>query len=536
MATARRPRVSTRVRRTSTRQGPRAPMKLVERMQVAVIGLVNAYIDRLMREIDPALRARFDAEPFPVGHVGGQVALGHQFLETTFRLVDRQAAEDLGRVIPISTSSVLPHARKLEQQWIENNTELIRLEERARAEVRKVVEGPLREGVRVEEVRKKIEERLGVVRSRAELIARDQTLKLYGQIQQARQTAAGIEEYTWSTADDERVRPRHEELDGTTQRWDDPPVVDEKTGRKEHPGGDFQCRCAAIPILPLEGLEEQENPPEPGRVTLPEPETPFAAAPPPEGPPPSSEPPTPRLPAREPEPPLDRFAREKQLAVERHGRITVEQEQAVQASLERVRVGQGNTPPLARVELTTKTGSADAPGERRLPRGTGGMYYDRQWLLSQGRDPSPALRVGTSKAHIQPFLDLGDQGGRDIQAFRPSVPKILANGADVGRFQVPTNTQQLARSAAEVIEMTTTHEYGHHLHMAASRPEIDRLIREAYADRRRQPVSIYAEENALEFFAEAFTAYHHYPRAWLEAHTPKTLRLVERVLELSGLK
>lgn len=273
MATARIPRVSTRIRRTSPRQGPRAPMHLVERMQVAVIGLVNAYIDRLMREIDPALRRRFDAESFPVGHVGGQVALGHQFLETTFRLVDRQAAHDLARVLPVPTDAVLRHAGKLQQEFIRNNTELIRLEERARAEVRGVIEGPLREGVRVEEVRKKIEERLGVVRSRAELIARDQTLKLYGQIQEARQTAAGIEEYTWSTSEDERVRAGHEHLEGTTQRWDNPPIVDPKTGRKAHPGGDFQCRCAAIPILPVEGLEEQESPREPRPLLPTEPET-----------------------------------------------------------------------------------------------------------------------------------------------------------------------------------------------------------------------------------------------------------------------
>lgn len=273
-----RPRVSTRIRRTTSRQGPRPPMHLVERMQVAVIGLVNAYIDRLMREIEPALRQRFDAQShFPVAEVGGQVALGEKFLETTFHLVDRQAANDLARVIPVPTDAVLPNAGKLQRDWVHTNTELIRLEARAREEVRKVIEGPLREGIRVEEVRARIQERLGVVRSRAELIARDQTLKLYGQIQEARQTAAGIEEYTWSTSEDERVRPRHQELDGTTQRWDSPPVVDERSGRRASPGGDFQCRCAAIPILPSEGLSEQESPPEPAPVAPPEPE--FIPAP-----------------------------------------------------------------------------------------------------------------------------------------------------------------------------------------------------------------------------------------------------------------
>ncbi|HEY6056211.1 MAG TPA: phage minor head protein [Gaiellaceae bacterium] len=242
-------------------------MHLVERMQVAVIGLVNAYFDRLMREIEPRLRARFDAAPFPIGDVGGQVSLGEHFLQTTFRMVDRQAAADLSRVIPVPSDTVLKGAARLEAGFIRNNTELIKLDERARAEVRKVIEGPMKDGIRVEEVRRLIEERLGVVRSRAELIARDQTTKLYGQIQQARQTEAGVVEYTWSTSEDERVRERHQELDGTTQRWDDPPLVDVRSGRHEHPGGDIQCRCAAIPILPLDGLEEPNNPPEPADIT-----------------------------------------------------------------------------------------------------------------------------------------------------------------------------------------------------------------------------------------------------------------------------
>jgi SPP1 gp7 family putative phage head morphogenesis protein len=255
-------------------------MHLVERMQVAVIGLVNAYFDRLMREIEPRLRARFDAAPFPIGDVGGQVSLGEHFLQTTFRMVDRQAAEDLSRVIPVPSDTVLKGSAKLESGFIRNNTELIKLDQRTREEVRKVIEGPLREGIRVEEVRKLIEERLGVVRSRAELIARDQTTKLYGQIQQARQTEAGIVEYTWSTSEDERVRgtpggkwPKgnHYKLDGTTQRWDSPPLVDEESGRHEHPGGDIQCRCAAIPILPLDGLEPADNPPEPADITPTEP-------------------------------------------------------------------------------------------------------------------------------------------------------------------------------------------------------------------------------------------------------------------------
>lgn len=229
-------------------------MQLVERMQVKAIGIVNAYIDRLMRALEPELRKRFKADaedpPIPKGvFETGEMAPSEIFLRHVFHAVDAQAAADLQRVVPVPLARVLPHARKLEQTWVRQNVDLIRLGERARREVEAIIEDPLRQGSRVEAIRKEIEERLGVVRSRAELIARDQTLKLYGQIQEERQQAAGVERYVWSTSDDERVRPDHEDLDGTTQSWDSPPIVDKRTGRRAHPGGDFQCRCAAIPVL-----------------------------------------------------------------------------------------------------------------------------------------------------------------------------------------------------------------------------------------------------------------------------------------------
>lgn len=102
---------------------------------------------------------------------------------------------------------------------------------------------------RVEDLRKTIKERFGVTRSKADLLARDQVLKLNAAITQTRQRQAGVTSYVWSSSTDERVREEHRELDGTVQRWDDPPVTN-PAGDRNHPGEDYQCRCVAIPILP----------------------------------------------------------------------------------------------------------------------------------------------------------------------------------------------------------------------------------------------------------------------------------------------
>jgi SPP1 gp7 family putative phage head morphogenesis protein len=80
-------------------------------------------------------------------------------------------------------------------------------------------------------------------KNRAELIARDQTGKFYGNLNQLRQRELGIDEYIWRTARDERVRPSHREKEGKTFKWSEPPA---DTG---HPGQDFQCRCTAEPKL-----------------------------------------------------------------------------------------------------------------------------------------------------------------------------------------------------------------------------------------------------------------------------------------------
>src|SRR5690606_18026343 len=108
---------------------------------------------------------------------------------------------------------------------------------------------------------------------RSEFTAREQIGKLNPKIQQERQQAPGAETCIWRTSKDSRVRESHRALDGTTQRWDTPPIVDEKTGRRAHPGEDFQCRCRAEMDVDavLAALEAEDVPPEavPAQVMVP---------------------------------------------------------------------------------------------------------------------------------------------------------------------------------------------------------------------------------------------------------------------------
>lgn len=113
---------------------------------------------------------------------------------------------------------------------------------------------------RVEDLRDEIMATFDVSRSRAALIARDQTLKANADLTQLRQQRVGVTDYIWTTVKDERVRGRpggkwagsqsnHWDLDGTRQTWLSPPVTNPVTGERNHPGRDYQCRCIAFPVV-----------------------------------------------------------------------------------------------------------------------------------------------------------------------------------------------------------------------------------------------------------------------------------------------
>jgi len=184
-------------------------------------------------------------------------------LDSAGRTVNNHNARELGRVLAIDLRESVPGIRPLIDQWRGRNVGLIESSTlgpmdgiRLRPlldDVSSVVENAHAQGLRVEEVAGQIQERFEVSSRRAELIARDQVLKLNAQINQHRQRSVGVTRYRWVAVGDERTRPRHLELDDSVQSWDSPPEV--APGRHEHPGGDYQCRCWSDPVLPdwLEG-------------------------------------------------------------------------------------------------------------------------------------------------------------------------------------------------------------------------------------------------------------------------------------------
>lgn len=247
-------------------------------------------------------------------------------------------------------------------------------------------------------------------------------------------------------------------------------------------------------------------------------------------------PPKPRKPRKPrapkpPPPPNERFERMGSPLPAIAGEAPVALRQATARGFETAlgkggRLGTSTVPELRALELTGTTSTGETTVDRNaLPKYTGGVYWRRPGKL----------RVGMAEGHIEPFLKR-----RSITEFDPRAR---------GEYSVPQNSQDIAQSREQVVEMTACHELAHHIHMSPLRAEWHQLqngpdpndeadvaIHREFTRSDRQHTSRYGLTDRFEFFAEALTAYRYYPRPWLQKQAPRTVRLVRKVLKLRGLK
>ena len=116
------------------------------------------------------------------------------------------------------------------------------------------------EGVRPDQITREIMQEAKHLREyEARRIARTESAKASTALVQSRAEALHLDFYIWRTAHDSRVRPQHDKMDGVICRWSDPPDPESMAGERSygryHPGGIFNCRCIALPIIALEDIK-----------------------------------------------------------------------------------------------------------------------------------------------------------------------------------------------------------------------------------------------------------------------------------------
>ncbi len=207
-----------------------------------ISGIFSKMINQLLEKLDT----------FPMREKLGRVA--YQLQKLSVREWKRQVHDTLGLNL-LEDYYKKEFYREMLEKWVAENVSLIKtIPQECLERMREIVLDGYRSGISTPAIVKKIQKEYSISKSHARLIARDQIGKLNCDITRKQQQDAGVEEYEWSDSDDERVRKRHKKLSGKRYRWDDPPVVDEKRGRRCHPGQDYQCRCVALPVFGFDTL------------------------------------------------------------------------------------------------------------------------------------------------------------------------------------------------------------------------------------------------------------------------------------------
>jgi len=340
------------------------------------------------------------------------------------------------------------------------------------ADVRAIFSDPENYGRSQDELRKLLVERGNVSESRAALIARDQTLKLNGQMMKVRQQNAGITSYTWSTSGDDRVRDEHAALEGEQFDWTSPPAPG-------HPGEDIQCRCVAIPFVEefadldeetasateVEPVEEDITPQAPDEIP----------------------------PEEEIEPKLSFEVGVHAYGIKDTSNLPPEQLTRLTDLL---------VPDAGHAAFLKETPLTSLQFHPTLPEAWG-LYHARTQVLEVATDRT----WNFAKVPLQ-----------------PGVTRTISEAAS-GK----------AESLDSTLIHEFGHHIHAGAWGSTKTTAIDKAITAAFQGGEINPISTYARTNHLEYFAETYAAYRRFPDALAE-HDPVGYTLVERVLKIRGIR
>ena len=128
-----------------------------------------------------------------------------------------------------------PWLKDMQSAWVKQNVSLVKsIGTQYHDQLTTVIQNGVFNGLSVKQLAGQIEDKFGVTKNRATLIAQDQILGANARITQIRAESIGVNQYEWETVMDSRVRPEHAELQGKIFSWNKPPSIG-------HPGTPIRC-------------------------------------------------------------------------------------------------------------------------------------------------------------------------------------------------------------------------------------------------------------------------------------------------------
>ena len=137
--------------------------------------------------------------------------------------------------------------------WIKNWTEnkIVQM----RAEVGKMAI----QGKSLKTIAEYLEKEFGESQRHAKFLARNESAIATSSYLVAKYENEGFTHFKWHTIIDGRERDLHKELDGHIFRFDDPPIIDKRTGQRGIPGQTYNCRCSFSPYVTPEFLQNRRK-------------------------------------------------------------------------------------------------------------------------------------------------------------------------------------------------------------------------------------------------------------------------------------
>lgn len=106
--------------------------------------------------------------------------------------------------------------------------------------------------------------------ARINLIARTETAKTQAAVTEIRSQQVGVDWYIWKTSEDQRVRSSHKHMLGVACQFSSPPSPEALKGEPSvgyyGPGGIWNCRCYAAPVIDTEFLPARIKVVQQGRI------------------------------------------------------------------------------------------------------------------------------------------------------------------------------------------------------------------------------------------------------------------------------
>lgn len=115
-------------------------------------------------------------------------------------------------------------------------------------EMRGKIQELVLQGYRPDKVQELLQKEYGIAKRKAKFLAQNETSIMLAEYKKVTYKEMGFDKFIWKTIMDGRERELHKQLNNTTWSYDNPPVIDERTGQTGLPGQTYNCRCEAIPF------------------------------------------------------------------------------------------------------------------------------------------------------------------------------------------------------------------------------------------------------------------------------------------------